>query len=224
MFSCPQVVDYAKHAVEGLPECTHCLKKFDCWSTFRQHITQKRCYARPFALAIESNATHAIPAVLWRELTSFCKYDDTETLPHAQSTLDDFFVATPCTQAMNLSALRARVAHFVHGDHWRDLQQDREACDYLAHHCLRCGRWCTRSRDLIVHLREAHPQILIPGIDQMIALQKNHVRSSPCPFCSLSWKQQHGCPILLQAAILQAELATSAPAVIVPADSAHAST
>ena len=216
MFSCPQVVDYAKHAVEGLPECTHCLKKFDCWSTFRQHITQKRCYARPFALAIESNATHAIPAVLWRELTSFCKYDDTETLPHAQSTLDDFFVATPCTQAMNLSALRARVAHFVHGDHWHDLQQDREACDYLAHHCLRCGRWCTRSRDLIVHLREAHPQILIPGIDQMIALQKNHVRSSPCPFCSLSWKQQHGCPILLQAAILQAELATSAPAVIVP--------
>ena len=107
---------------------------------------------------------------------------------------------------MNLSALRARVTHFVRGEQWHDLQQDREVCDFFSHHCLKCGRWCARSRDLIVHLREAHPQVLIPGIDQMIALQKNLVQSSPCPFCSLSWKQQHGCPILLQTAILQAEL------------------
>ncbi|CAK9102138.1 unnamed protein product, partial [Durusdinium trenchii] len=118
--------------------------------------------------------------------------------------------------AMNLSALRARVAHVVRGENWQDLQQNREACDFLTHHCLRCGRWCT-------HLREAHPQILIPGIDQMIALQKNHVRSSPCPFCSLSWKQQHGCPILLQTAILQAELTTSSQADTDQGTSAHAS-
>ena len=216
MFCSPQVVDYEKHAVEGLPECAHCSKKFDCWSSFRKHITQKRCHVRPFDLSIESSVTHAIPAALWRELTSFRKYDDNETLPHSQLTLDDSFAATPCTQAMNLSALRARVAHVVRGENWQDLQQNREACDFLTHHCLRCGRWCT-------HLREAHPQILIPGIDQMIALQKNHVRSSPCPFCSLSWKQQHGCPILLQTAILQAELTTSSQADTDQGTSAHAS-
>ena len=127
MFCSPQAVDYEKHAVEGLLECAHCSKKFDCWSSFRKHITQKRCHVRPFDLSIESSVTHAIHAALRRELTSFRKYDDNETLPDTQLTLDDFFVATPCTQAMNLSALRARVAHFVRGEHWQDLQQDREA-------------------------------------------------------------------------------------------------
>ena len=116
---------------------------------------------------------------------------------------------------MNLSTLSARVSDFVRGGQWHALQQDREVCDFLSHHCLKCGRWRTRSRELIVHLREAHPQVLIPGVDQMVELQRTHVRSSPCPFCSLSWKQQHGCPILLQTAILQAELASSTPA---PAD------
>ena len=43
MFCVPQPVDYEQHAVEGLPQCARCSKKFDTWSSFRRHIAQNRC-------------------------------------------------------------------------------------------------------------------------------------------------------------------------------------
>ena len=67
MFCLPQPVDYELHAVEGLPECARCSKKFDNWSTFRMHITQKRCHARPLEHTTALSSSHAIPASLWRD-------------------------------------------------------------------------------------------------------------------------------------------------------------
>ena len=128
MFCVPQAVDYELHAVGGLPECAHCSKKFDNWSSFRKHITQKRCHVKPFALDTASVITHAVPATLWRDLLSFDKYDVPTRTHETQLSLDDFFVASAHTQAMNLSALRARVTHFVRGEHWHDLLQGREVC------------------------------------------------------------------------------------------------
>ena len=207
----PQQVDYEQHAIAGLPQCAHCMQTFATWGTFRQHITQMRCHSRPFEHGPTTARSYplSIPMSMWQELINFDKYDNSLFPAHAQPTLVDFLARLPRAQVMNLSALRSRVADFVRGNQWDALRQDRELCDYLSHHCLKCGRWCTRSRELVVHLREAHPQTMIPGIEQMVTLQRTHVRTSPCPFCSLSWKQQHGCPILLQAAILQAELCTT---------------
>ena len=206
-----QLVDYEQHAVAGLPQCAFCQQIFATWGAFRLHITQMRCHSRPFEYARHSQPefTQTIPVRMWSELVSFDKFDNCNHSPPVKSTIRDYFDCLPRAQVMNLSSLRSRVAAFVRGNQWAELQQDRELCDYLSHHCIQCGRWCTRSRELVVHLREAHPQILIPGIDHMVALQRTHVRTSPCPFCSLSWKQQHGCPILLQAAILQAETSTA---------------
>ena len=206
-----QQVDYEQHAIAGLPQCVYCMQTFATWGTFRQHITQKRCHSRPFEHEPQTaqSAPPSIPMNMWQELIRFDKYDSRVIADHALPTIVDFFDRRPRTQVMNLSVLRSRVADFVRGNQWDALKQDRELCDYLSHHCLKCGRWCTRSRELVAHLREAHPQTMIPGIEQMVTLQRTHARTSPCPFCSLSWKQQHGCPILLQTAILQAELCTT---------------
>ena len=207
----PQRVDYELRAIAGLPQCVFCMQTFATWGTFRQHITQKRCRIRPFETEPHGDVSTStcIPMGLWRDLIRFDKYDSTAHSVRAPHTITDYFNRLPRAQVMNLSALRTRAAEFARGNQWNALQQDRELCEYLSHHCLKCGRWCTRSRELVVHLREAHPQVIIPGIEQMVALQRTHVRASPCPFCSLSWKQQHGCPILLQTAILQAEMSAT---------------
>ena len=138
-------------------------------------------------------------------LTQRTKFDNQLDSSSGQTTLWTYFDSSSRAQAMSHSDLRARAAAQVRSGQWNALQEDRELCSYLAHHCMKCGRWFTRGRELVAHLREAHPQVMIPGIDRMLALQREHVRVSPCPFCELSWTQQHGCPILLQFAILQDE-------------------
>ena len=42
----------------------------------------------------------------------------------------------------------------------------------MAHHCIQCGKWCARSRELAIHLRDEHPQVLLPGVDKMMRLQR----------------------------------------------------
>ena len=46
IFRSLQAVDYATHAHEGLPQCSHCLRRFHSWGPFREHVEQRRCHAK----------------------------------------------------------------------------------------------------------------------------------------------------------------------------------
>ena len=42
---CENIFDRTKHAVNGLPQCAGCLKKFSRWQTLQQHINNNSCPA-----------------------------------------------------------------------------------------------------------------------------------------------------------------------------------
>ena len=56
----PQPVDYEQHAVAGLLQCTQCMLIFDTWSSFRLHITQKRCHAVRLPMLFCKHLTHHV--------------------------------------------------------------------------------------------------------------------------------------------------------------------
>lgn len=121
-------------------------------------------------------------AVLWQDMLRFDRFDPSTAEPVSQSTIRDYFVSPARTQvraAMSLSTLRARARELCRSGNWTDLQQDRELCDYLAHHCLECGRWRARSRELVVHLREAHSTCL-----------------DPWDYCSVTTSEHHHVPFV----------------------------
>ena len=213
IFRSLQAVDYAIHAHEGLPQCSHCLRRFHSWGPFRDHVEQRRCHVQPFELetvttpsfdqTAESACIDRVPDHIWHDLINYDVGPTDVTNTVKPCTLPHFFLSPVRAKAMDLRLLRSKAQDYACSGRWMDIQHDRELCDHMAHHCIQCGKWCTRSRELAIHIRDEHPHVLLPGIDKMLSIQRDFVVSTPCPFCHLPWSRQHGCPILLQCSILQ---------------------
>ena len=162
----------------------------------------------PFAdmipvLALADNPVMQIDPLIWQGLIHDDEVEYNPQLLTRQRTLHDYFVPSSGAQVMNLDVLRVRALRWTSADQWDAIQQDSALCAYLKHHCLECGRWFSRAQDLIVHLREAHPTMLLPGVEQMVKLERQLKVTSPCPFCNQTWARLHGCSVLLQRTLLR---------------------
>ena len=85
---------------------------------------------------------------------------------------------------------------------WDDLATAQELCTHLTQHCVLCGLFTGRLQELLGHLKLYHADHMPNVHCKSAQLTKKLVTSSPCRYCSRTYKSSHVCPVLMQASLL----------------------
>ena len=211
---CENIFDRTKHAVNGLPQCAGCLKKFSRWQTLQQHINNNSCpaivpsnRATPPELAADppSTATAELHSGSAREhhpvdtAISAAPADETtatsrrETEPQHVASID-----FPARQLRLQQIVPHGVNHFI---------RFPELTQTMLRTCMLCGQWVASHKVMKLHYRNTHSQTLHQS--QQRASRIIEQRATPCTTCHFcggkhkDWKAHlHKCTALWQCSML----------------------
>eukprot|EP00438_Fugacium_kawagutii_P003560 Skav202746 [mRNA] locus=scaffold1326:432347:438898:- [translate_table: standard] len=160
------------HAVEGLPQCVHCLQSFASWRSFETHL-ERRCCDRPL--------------------------QDTMV---GHSKLTDDRVSLIELIALKQKPFGTRLLQLIEQQNWQAFKTDSEILQYLQHHCCLCGFWFDKTQQYLAHVKHRHPRLLqhtLAKSTQLTSLLGGH---SPCSMCGGNFKNSHLCVVATQIAKL----------------------
>ena len=212
------IFDRTKHAVNGLPQCAGCMKKFSRWQTLQQHINNHSCPAGVTAAPHNNNDSLAIhpcqadqPAPKF-DATSVDTYpgvggstQDEQRLPSSPQPAVPLSELSPNTFQEQQLLIQSVVAHGVN-----QFIQHPELTRTMLHTCMLCGQWVASHRVMKLHYRHTHAQTL-----QALQRRASRIvqqRATPCATCHFcggkhkDWKAHlHKCTALWQCSILCAK-------------------
>ena len=178
---CENIFDRTKHAVNGLPQCAGCLKKFSRWQTLQQHINNNSCpavvpsnRAKPPGLTADppSTATAELHSDSAREYhpvdtaTSAALAEETtatsrmETEPQHVTSIDSF----PERQLQLQRIVPHGVNHFI---------RFPELTQTMLRTCMLCGQWVA-SHKVMNFITEIHIHRLVSSYNNEPAASLNN--------------------------------------------------
>ena len=194
--------DFHKFAVDGLPQCAWCMRKFTSWRAFKHHVERRACQD---TLPFDSNQAWDHPPI-FPNADLMPSGMPPATVPDNLVNQDDQVLRVrlcPCDLAhLNSKAEGALILDAVNSLDWNMLQQDSAACQLLTKHCAICGVYAGQCRELIAHLKLYHFDLMPNTLSKCAQLTLQHARISPCVYCKKQFKTEHICPVLLQASLL----------------------
>ena len=206
-------------ALDGIPTCKLCLRKFAAWPPFLNHHATQSCPGQP---SRPSGADES--ADVSEAFSSTADIPSTEqqiplTQPLLPQPLPSPIRPPPgLTPQFPPSALASdpHTIALAQAPDWRPLAEVLRAKhrDQGLRHCPVCHQWFTRTQDIFRHLRKQHPLALALDTERTNWLAARTVGArSPCSWCSAkaSYKTQHvtACPVLQQTITLRLLLRSS---------------
>ena len=167
-------------AVNGLPQCSHCMESFSSWRHFQIHLERNVCQAmstgQPPLPAPDNPQLHCqeqSPVMQMRHLTLMLQK------PYGHELLD----------AINRSA-------------WNEIANMPQATTDLSRSCVLCGAFHSRPQELNLHLKTHHGQWVPHVFTKTMQLCRSQASNSPCRFCGRRFQKSHMCPVVTQASLL----------------------
>ena len=171
------------HALDGLPQCKHCLWQFSSWHWFLQHFAHDRCPALRASLPTSAEPCEpstAVPAA-------------TEKAEPEEADLSDAApLQLPSTvqQEHPLQQFDKDLISLACDSDWRPLAQYFRRSDQ--HHCPFCNQWLARPTYLSRHLNKQHGSIFQfhERVQQWLK-ERSTALGHPCSFCHQAYKASH---------------------------------
>eukprot|EP00438_Fugacium_kawagutii_P008895 Skav215703 [mRNA] locus=scaffold2573:50033:55816:- [translate_table: standard] len=171
-------LDHRTMAVHGLPTCARCQKSFTTWRQFRLHVSRP-CAQDSFFHPTEGSMIQPEPA------------------NEAPATL------APALRFLHKQPHGPVILKCVEEEDWDGLAQHRDACSYLANHCVLCGAFANRPQNMNAHHRQHHGMHFHEAMMQGISMTKTYTVAPTCHYCEREFRQTHTCNVFTQLAILQ---------------------
>ena len=172
------------YAVQGLPQCSHCLESFSTWRQFQIHLERNVCQV--LMLGTTSR---------WTDQCHLMQYQD----------------APQVMQVRHLTLLLSKpygsdVMDVLHRRAWPELARMQPATTDLTRSCILCGFFHSRPQELNLHLKTHHGQWVPHVFTKTMQLCKSQASISPCRFCGRKFQKSHMCPVLTQMSMLLVNL------------------
>ena len=186
-----QFVKQSDFTTDGLPTCRFCTTQFSTWRMFQNHI-ERGCQE------LRVGPEECI---------------DPQWEPGNQSTIMSTLqpqmaaarglrmITADELHNLNLQEFGPRLLHIVHEREWDKVEQEREACNYLASRCIICSFQFSRCQELHQHFRLQHPDLWEHAPQKAVQLTNLYASESPCGCCGALFKT-HSCPTWSQIAVL----------------------
>ncbi|CAE7227790.1 unnamed protein product [Symbiodinium sp. CCMP2592] len=148
-------------AVNGLPQCRHCLKKFPTWQLLSRHIEGNHCADRvqdPAAREVVETSPNQ-PELLSADVQ---KGGSEVALAHHAH-----------MQALLLRYGRNMILHLQHRQCYHQ-------------HCLICGQWTATSKVMKTHYKGTHPQLHSLASQATKLCQSFPSGGTPCQYCGVT--------------------------------------
>ena len=186
-----QFVKQSAFTTDGLPTCRFCTTRFSTWRMFQNHIDRgcQELRAGPEEF-IDSQ----------REPGSLSNLMST-LQPQMAAARGMRMITADELHNLNLQAFGPRLLHIVHEREWDKVEQEREACSYLASKCIICSFQFSRCQELHQHFRQQHPEVWEHAPQKAVQLTNLYSSESPCGCCGALFKT-HSCPTWSQIAVL----------------------
>eukprot|EP00438_Fugacium_kawagutii_P004204 Skav215936 [mRNA] locus=scaffold226:478217:484972:+ [translate_table: standard] len=164
-----------QHAINGIPQCTFCLRTFSSWYLLHQHVDLRICQ--------DPKRHRPMP---------------TSSTP-VQGHLTDAERAQVLAQPWG-----PQLIQWALNSCWHDVVLQREMSTFLKNTCLYCGTWHQRTQELNAHMKKFHAH-LIPcayQVSAQLVASEYEPDSGLCPFCQDPYRKTHTCPVAVQVAML----------------------
>ena len=99
---------------------------------------------------------------------------------------------------------RLRVAEFLqfsNAANFQALRDQGELLSYFQSHCILCGQFHLSSKSMMHHWASSHPDVYAHHGPALETIQLMYKSCTPCDLCGQTFKRQHHCIILGQAAM-----------------------
>ena len=182
----------ARHMVNGLPTCKHCLTSFSSWRNFYTHV-QRGCQALQAETTLSSGSTADLVPMI--------------SLPAGTSRLDEAIRGTTLLSANDLQHMRQqewgpRLLNLIQHRQWHLLRNEPNILEALSQKCCLCGQWVGRSQEMHKHLRIFHAKFWPDVLAKSTQLSNTYADESPCAYCQTIFRHSHQCNTWTQVSLL----------------------
>ena len=177
-------LDRGKHAIQGLPTCRFCEKRFSRWQTLEQHINSLAC---PKMLVLQTDGTDNDPKVAIRSLAPAAGKETTDSSSESELGTSLHSVRPPASQLSVRQAATRGLRHFI---------PMHSTTRFLHQHCGLCGQWVASNRVMKLHYRNTHPEVF-PALQKSIhrIIQSSATACVSCHFCGESQRDWRAHPL-----------------------------
>ena len=169
----PQVFDATQHAVNGMPECQLCGRRFFRWQQLQKHIQEGACRVLVGESDIRKPHDNETPAV--SPPAPPCG-DAPDT--RAEASPDILPSTTPLVQNADFHQSLSS---------WESWPFRPGARKQLLEHCVICGMWLASFRHVKQHVHRAHAEevkhLLDPSLQLCRSFKSQLTRGRDCLFC-----------------------------------------
>ena len=154
----PEPYQQQQDSVGGLPQCSHCKKKFPTWQLLKRHVEGNYCSVRHSFLP---------------------QPPETDVADHTQH---DSAPGTEMPPTFDAQPVQTLIAQYAANAifHLSDRHQYRQ-------HCLICGQWVASSKVMKLHYKHKHPDLVSKHQAKASTLCASYTGcGTPCLYCGAS--------------------------------------